>query len=462
MAESQSENASRGFSRKVTFYEAMRFWLKLGFISFGGPAGQIAIMHRELVERRHWISEKRFLHALNYCMVLPGPEAQQLATYIGWLLHGTLGGIVAGGLFVLPSFFILMGLSAVYIEYGDVPVIAAIFEGIKPAVVAIVVSALVRIGGRAIRNTVTLGIAVMAFVGLAILHLPFPLIILGAGLLGLVGSRVWPDKFVIVSGHATKKSSDAPTVPAMLDDDHAPPAHARPSWQRVAWLCLIGAVLWGGPICALVAAQGITGTHSRMGFFFSVAALVTFGGAYAVLPYVAHQTVEVYGWLKPEQMIDGLALGETTPGPLIMVVAFVGFVAGFQATELGWTGAVLGAVVATYFTFLPSFLFIFIGAPYIEQMRGELRLTAALSGITAAVVGVIFNLALVFARTTFCSDVHFSNPIDWSAVISQVDWIGVLIAVAAFVALSRFKLNFLFVILACAVCGLVRLAVGIA
>ena len=454
MAEPHSKTDSTEPPRKVTFYEAMRFWLKLGFISFGGPAGQIAIMHRELVERRYWISEKRFSHALNYCMVLPGPEAQQLATYIGWLLHGTWGGIVAGGLFVLPSLFILMALSGIYIAFGDVGLVTAIFEGIKPAVVAIVVSALVRIGGRAIRNWMTLTIAILAFTGLAILHLPFPLIILAAGLLGLVGSRIWPDKFAIPAGHGTEKVSSGSRVPAVLDDDHAPPDHAKSGWRRVVLLTLIGIMLWIAPIAVLVYFQGIPGTHTRMGFFFSLAALVTFGGAYAVLPYVAYQMVEVYGWLKPDQMVDGLALGETTPGPLIMVVAFVGFVAGYQATSMGWTGAILGAVVATYFTFLPSFLFIFIGAPFIEQMRGELRLTAALTGITAAVVGVIFNLALVFARTTFCAEVQFSRPVDWLSVLSQINWISVVVSVAAFIALARFKANFLVVILACAIFGL--------
>lgn len=445
--------------RVITFREALAFWLKLGFISFGGPAGQIAIMHQELVDRRHWISERRFLHALNYCMVLPGPEAQQLATYIGWLLHGTRGGIVAGSLFVLPSLFILMGLSAVYVAFGDVPVVNAVMYGIKPAVVAIVVQAVLRIGSRAIKNAVTFSFAVAAFIALAVFQIPFPLIILVAGLLGLLGSHLWPDKFQTGGGHGTKKTS-APIVPAVIDDHHAPPLHARPSWSRFIIQSIVGLLLWIGPLAALLSWQGWDGTHARMGWFFTTSALVTFGGAYAVLPFVAHQAVDVFGWLKPGQMVDGLALGETTPGPLIMVVAFVGFVGGWQATDQGWLGAILGCVISTYFTFLPSFIFILLGAPFIEQMRDELRLTAALTGITAAVVGVVLNLALFFGKTVcFPGLSTTSADATWSAarVIESADIVSICIATAAFVALHRFKVSLGWVIGGCAVVGVLKL-----
>ena len=451
--------------RTVSFGEAFAFWLRLGFISFGGPAGQIAIMHQELVERRHWISEKRFLHALNYCMVLPGPEAQQLATYIGWLLHGTRGGIVAGTLFVLPSLFILMGLSAIYVAFGSLPAINAVLYGIKPAVVAIVVMAVLRIGSRAIKNGLLLTFAIAAFFALAVFDVSFPIIVLAAGLLGYLLAKVWPDKFKTGGGHGKSKSGEGPRVAAVLDDDHAPPAHARPNWGRFAVQAIVGAILWGAPIALLVNWQGWDGTHARMGTFFTTAALVTFGGAYAVLPFVAHQAVDVFGWMKPGQMIDGLALGETTPGPLIMVVSFVGFVGGWQATDMGWTGAVLGCLIATYFTFLPSFLFILMGGPFIEQMRDELRLTSALTGITAAVVGVILNLAVFFGKTVFVpqwnvlmsSFAKAESGFSLSQLAAAVDGVAVLIALASFVAMYRFKVSLGYVVAACALVGVASL-----
>lgn len=448
--------------RLVSFREAFVFWLKLGFISFGGPAGQISIMHTELVDRRRWISEGRFMQALNYCMVLPGPEAQQLATYIGWLLHGTLGGIVAGGLFVLPSLFILMGLSALYVAYGQIPAVAAALDAIKPAVVAIVVVAVVRIGRRAIKNAILFGFALASFLALAVFQVPFPWIVLAAGLLGWIGSRFWPEKFA-ASSHGAKANQAATKSPAVLDDHHEPPPHARPNARRFALQLLVGLVLWGGPIAALAAWQGWDGTFSRMGTFFTTAALVTFGGAYAVLPFVAKQAVLTYAWLKPGQMLDGLALGETTPGPLIMVVAFVGFVGGWQAGELGWSGAVLGCVIATYFTFLPSFLFILMGAPFIERMRGQLHLTAALSGITAAVVGVILSLALFFGKTVFLAglkEASLSSLRDPTALWDASRPFAILLAIAAFVALQRFKLNLAYVVGGCAACGLLRFVIG--
>jgi len=449
----------------LSFREALLFWLKLGFISFGGPAGQIAIMHSELVERRRWISDRRFLHALNYCMVLPGPEAQQLATYIGWLLHGTRGGIVAGGLFVLPSLFILMALSAIYVAFGNVPSVAAVLDGIKPAVVAIVVVAVIRVGSRAIRNGVLLGFAVAAFVALAVFNVPFPIVVLSAGVLGWIGSRIAPEKFKTGGAHGAKKQSATgahPPFDFVIDDDHEPPSHARPNRTTFLVRLVTGLLLWAGPMALLWNWQGWDGTFLRMGILFTTSALVTFGGAYAVLPYVARQSVQVFEWLKPAQMVDGLALGETTPGPLIMVVAFVGFVGGYQASGMGWTGAILGCLIATYFTFLPSFLFIFLGAPYIESMRGELHLTSALTGITAAVVGVILNLAVFFGKTVIWPTLSlphsdpFSLPATATAIAASTNWFGLVLAIAAFVALQRFKVSLSYVVLVCAAAGLLR------
>lgn len=452
----------------VSFAEAFRFWLKLGFISFGGPAGQIAIMHAELVERRRWISDRRFLHALNYCMVLPGPEAQQLATYIGWLLHGTRGGIVAGGLFVLPSLFILMALSAIYVAFGNVPSVAAVLDGIKPAVVAIVVSAVLRVGSKAIKNGVLLSFAIAAFVALAVFNVPFPIVVLAAGVFGWIGSRVAPEKFKTGGGHGSKsKPSTEPHEPVryVIDDEHEPPPHARPSLATFVVRLITGLALWAMPMALLLNWQGWDGTFTRMGTHFTSAALVTFGGAYAVLPFVAKQSVS-YGWMQPTQMVDGLALGETTPGPLIMVVAFVGFVGGYQAGGLAWIGAVLGCVIATYFTFLPSFVFILLGAPYIESMRGELRLTAALTGITAAVVGVVLNLAVFFGKTVIWPTLSFDHSKLHSlssvllAIVEATNVFGLLLAVGAFIAMQRFKVSLTYVVAVCAIAGLLKYAIS--
>ena len=411
----------------VSFAEAFRFWLKLGFISFGGPTGQIAIMHQELVERRRWISEGRFLHALNYCMLLPGPEAQQLATYIGWLMHRTWGGIAAGGLFVLPSVFIMIALSWIYLAYGDVPLVAGVFYGIKPAVVAIVLAAAHRIGSRTLKNAWLWAIAAAAFTAIFAFHAPFPAIIIAAGIAGYLT----PGKFSSGGGHAGAHASFGPA----LIDEHTPtPEHARFSWKRFSAFGFAGLGLWALVLGALAAAHGWDGTLPQMGWFFTKAALVTFGGAYAVLPYVVQAAVEQYHWLTAPQMIDGLALGETTPGPLIMVVAFVGFLGA----------GVAGALVATFFTFLPSFIFIFMGAPFIETTHGDLRFTAPLTGITAAVVGVILNLAVFFAY-------HVLWPAGRS---SPFDWASAVIGVAAFVALFRFKAGIIPVIAVCAALGL--------
>jgi chromate transporter len=411
----------------VGFGEAVRFWLKLGFISFGGPTGQIAIMHQELVERRRWISEKRFLHALNFCMVLPGPEAQQLATYIGWLMHRTWGGIVAGGLFVLPSVFILIALSWIYLTYGNVPLVAGIFYGIKPAVVAIVLAAAWRIAQRALKHPALWGVSAAAFVAIFAFDAPFPAIVLAAGIIGYVGGRFYPGVFSSNAGHKGQGSYG----PALIDDDTPTPAHALFSWAKVGAYVGAGLALWALAIGSLAAAGGWDNTLAQMGLFFSKAALLTFGGAYAVLPYVYQGAVEHYGWLTGPQMIDGLALGETTPGPLIMVVAFVGYVGAGTA----------GALVATYFTFLPSFIFIFAGAPFVETTHGNLKFSAPLTGITAAVVGVIVNLALFFAWHVFMPGGRF-------------DWISALIGAAAFIALFRYKAGILPVIGACAAAGL--------
>ena len=428
----------------IPFREAFRFWLKLGFISFGGPAGQISIMHQELVERRRWISERRFLHALNYCMVLPGPEAQQLATYIGWLMHRTWGGIVAGGLFVLPSLFILVALTWIYLVWGDVPAIAGILYGIKPAVTAIVVVAALRIGSRALKNSALWAIAAAAFVALFALKLPFPLIVIGAGIIGYIGGQVAPKLFATGGGHGTDGKSYGAAV---IDDETPTPQHALFTWKRFAIVLAIGLLLWGGAMALLVTVYGWQSPLSQMGWFFTKAALLTFGGAYAVLPYVYQAAVEQYQWVTPLQMIDGLALGETTPGPLIMVVAFVGFVGGWTTQFLGadnlFLAGALAASVVTYFTFLPSFIFILLGGPLVETTHGDLKFTAPLTGITAAVVGVILNLAVFFAY-------HVLWP---EGLKGHFDWPSLVIGLGAFIALWRYKIGIMPVIGACALLG---------
>ncbi len=429
----------------VSFGEALRFWLKLGFISFGGPAGQIAIMHAELVERRRWISEWRFLHALNYCMVLPGPEAQQLATYIGWLMHRTWGGIVAGALFVLPSLFILIALSWIYVRFGDVPVVAGLFYGIKPAVTALVLQAAHRVGTRALKNRWMWAIAAAAFIAIFAFDTPFPAIVVAAALIGWWGSKAAPHIFALGGGHGAAKTGYGP---ALIDDDTPPPAHARFSRAMLWRVLAIGALLWSAAMAAVVAAHGWHSTLAQMSWFFTKAALVTFGGAYAVLPYVYQGAVDTHQWLTGPQMIDGLALGETTPGPLIMVVAFVGFVGGWAKEVLGpeslFLGAALAASVVTFFTFLPSFVFILAGGPLVEATHGKLGFTAPLSAITAAVVGVIVNLALFFAY-------HVLWPQGFGG---RFDITSAVIAVLAAVALFRFKVGVIPLLGACAAAGL--------
>ncbi len=429
----------------VGFWQAFAYWLKLGFVSFGGPTGQIAIMHHELVERRRWISEGRFLHALNYCMLLPGPEAQQLATYIGWLMHRTWGGIVAGALFVLPSLFILIGLSWIYLRFDDVPWVAAVLHGIKPAVTAIVLFAAYRIASRALQYKPLWLISVAAFVAIFAFDVPFPAIVLAAGVIGYVWGRFAPRHFG-GGGHGAAKASYGP---ALIDDGAALP-HTRFSLPRLIALAATGLALWAAALGALAAASGWEGTLTQMGWFFTKAALVTFGGAYAVLPYVFQGAVEHYGWLTTAQMIDGLALGETTPGPLIMIVAFVGFVGAWAKALCGpealFLAGAAGAAVATFFTFLPSFVFILVGAPLVESTHGDIRFTAPLTGITAAVVGVIVNLAVFFAWHVFWPR-GFAGP---------TEWFSIALAVATLAALWRFKAGIIPVIAACGAAGLVQ------
>ena len=414
-----------GSDRHPSFADAFRFWLRLGFISFGGPAGQIAIMQTELVDRKKWISQSRFLHALNFCMLLPGPEAMQLAVYIGWLLHKTWGGIVAGALFVIPSMFVLWALSFVYAAYGNIPWIAAIFYGLKPAVMAIVAVALLRIGRKALQNPVMWCIAAAAFAGIFFFKISFPLIILAAALVGFLGERIRPTTFVVAG------TSDGNKSDSVLSDDEESPGHARPSWSRALRISVVCLTLWWTPIFLAGFWQGWDHTLFKEGLFFSKAAVVTFGGAYAVLPYVAQQAVDTFGWLQTGQMMDGLGLAETTPGPLIMVLQFVGFMGGWHKPGLlpPLLAGTLGALITTWVTFVPCFLWILLGAPHIEQLRGNIKLTAALSAVTAAVVGVILNLAVWFG-------LHALFPAG-----RAVDWFALVVGVIAFVGMLRWNWN---------------------
>ena len=434
----------------VTMGEAFKYWLQLGFISFGGPAGQISMMHQELVEKRRWISEHRFMHALNYCMLLPGPEAQQLATYIGWLMHGVKGGIIAGVLFVLPSLFILIALTWIYLAFGDVQAVAGVLYGIKPAVVAVVLFAAYRIGSRALKNSVLMALAATAFVAIFVFDVPFPWIVLGAAIIGYIGGQIAPNKFKTGGGHG---ASDKDYGPALIDDDTPVPEHTRFKWSRVVVYTFVALAIWGGVIGALTLRFGWDGVLTQMSWFFTKAALLTFGGAYAVLPYVYQGGVEQYGWLTGTQMVDGLALGETTPGPLIMVVAFVGFVGAWSKEIFGAESLVqagmAGASIATLFTFLPSFLFILVGAPAVERTRHEIGFTAPLTGITAAVVGVILNLAVFFAWHVLWPAATKAAPF-----AGYFEWFSAVVAVVAFIALWRFKVGIMQVIGACAVAGL--------
>lgn len=447
---------TEALKRTVTFAEAFRFWLKLGFISFGGPAGQIAIMHKELVDRRRWLSDDRFLHALNYCMLLPGPEAQQLAIYIGWLMHRTWGGIIAGFFFVFPSIFILLALSYVYAAYGNVPIVAGVLSGFKPIVVAIVVEAVVKIGGKALKRSVHYFIAAAAFISIFFLHVPFPLIVLAAALIGLTGIRFLPEIFSAQSkankdSRKENKTNDSPDdeVSLVISDDAPPPIHTIPNRTRIFKILGIGLVLWLLPFVTVGVWLGWDSLHAQEYRYFTQAALVTFGGAYAVLAYVSQAAAGSFGWITQSQAVDGLALAETTPGPLIMVLQFIGFMAAWNNPVGGMSPAqsgVIGALIATYVTFLPSFLFIFIGAPYIESLRNNRNLTGALSGVTAAVVGVVLNLALVFGIA-----VIFPGGLS-----GNIDWFSAVVSIAAFIALYKFKADVLMVVLIGGLIGLAK------
>ncbi len=432
----------------VSLSEASRFWLRLGLVSFGGPAGQIALLHRELVERRRWLSERRFLHALNYCMLLPGPEATQLATYLGWLMHGMPGGLIAGGLFLAPSVLVLTALATVYALWGQLPLLAAVFAVLKPTVLAIVLVAAWRLGLRTLRTPVLIGIAVAAFLALSVLRLPYPLVVMGAALCGSVVGR-WRSGLLLVPSHSAPppQQSSTPTSNAgrpeeePIHGDHtSTPEHARFSRRRLALTLLAWGLALLIPLALLTAAGGWNGNLALMARFFSRVALLSFGGAYAVLPYVAQGAVEQFGWLSAGQMVDGLALGETTPGPLIMVVAFVGFMGGWNSTEGSWPAAATATLVTVWFTFLPSFGFIMAGAPLVEASRGDLRLGAPLTAITAAVVGVIASLAVFFA-----------GPVLWPN--GRLDPAAALVVALALVALVKLRWSVLQAIGAAAAIG---------
>ena len=431
-------------ARTVGFAEAFAYWVRLGFISFGGPAGQIAIMQRDLVDRKKWISQGRFLHALSYCMLLPGPEAQQLAIYIGWLLHGTWGGIVAGAFFVIPSIFILWGLSVVYASYGNIPLVAGAFAGLKPAVVALVIVALVRIGARALKPRGLVGIAAAAFVAIFVLHVPFPWIVLAAGAAGWVSGRVWHRAFAAAGKESMRVEESEPA----WEQSRERVERARRSWLRAVRIAAAGLLLWSGPFFALGLWRGWSSLHALLYRFFTQAAFVTFGGAYAVLAYVTQAAVQSYHWITQAQAIDGLGLAETTPGPLIMVLQFIGFMAGWNQPEgmSRLASASLGGLVTTYVTFLPCFFYIFLGAPYVETLRGNRNLTTALSGITAAIVGVILNLAVIFGVAVLL-------PNGWG---HAPDWFALVLTAGAFVALSRFTIDTIWVVLAGVALGLLR------
>jgi chromate transporter len=438
-ADPQTEDT--GFVTHPSFREAFKFWLKLGFISFGGPAGQISIMYQELVEKRRWLSNERFLNALNYCMLLPGPEAQQLAAYIGWLLHKIPGGIVAGVLFLLPSMFILFALSFIYVALGEIFWVAALFGGLKAAVMAVVVAAVIKIGKKALKNVVMVVLAAMSFVGIFFLKLPFPVIVLGSGLIGLAGSVFYPHFFLVIREKEIDEYEKG-YVRICENEDYC---HINPSSRRNVYLLTIFLGLWLFPMLILYALVQEP-VFYREGLFFTKAAFLTFGGAYAVLAYIAQAGVGQFGWLTAPQMMDGLGLAETTPGPLIMVVQFVGFMAGwnFHGSLSPLAGAIAGSLVASYFTFLPCFLFIFLGGPYIEKFRGNKKLTGALSSITAAVVGVVLNLAVWFGmHVLFEASSGFS-------------WFAAVVGLGSFIAIQWGRMGIITVIIIAGGLGIVN------
>lgn len=440
-------------SHGISFAEALRVWLRISLLSFGGPAGQIAVMHRIVVEEKNWISEARFLHALNYCMLLPGPEAQQMATYMGWLLHRTAGGLVAGLLFILPGVIAIMGLSYVYASFGNVGVVAAVFFGLKSAVLAIVIEAVVRVGRRALGNPVMYAIAGIAFVAIFFFAVPFPIIIVIAGLIGFIGARMGRVEFV-AAGHRGKNEA---AIDSMLGDSI--PDHARPQMGRTLQVLALWLVIWLVPVAVIVVGLGWASVFSQIAVFFSKLAMVTFGGAYAVLAYVAQQAADHYHWISAREMLDGLGMAETTPGPLIMVVQFVAFMAAFrEASGMSpMLAGTLGGLLATWVTFAPCFLWIFVGAPYIEALRGNKALSGALAAITAAVVGVILNLSIWFAmHTLFRQSVAIErHGLNFDApVLASVDIAALLLALAAVIAILRIKIGMLWVLGGACVAGM--------
>ena len=454
--------AARSTPGLPTMTEAFRVWFRVAMLSFGGPAGQIAVMHRILVEEKNWVSENRFLHALNYCMLLPGPEAQQLATYIGWLMHRTRGGIMAGGLFIAPGVIAIMALSYIYAAFGNVGFVAALFFGLKAAVLAIVIQAVVRVGKRALKNRIMQGLAATAFVAIFFFNVPFPVIVLGAGLIGYFGGRAGLATFAVGGGHAPSKSTAL--VDSILGDELPP--HAKPSVANSLRVAAVWLLLWLIPVAALFVMLGEANVFTQIAIFFSKMAMVTFGGAYAVLAYVAQQAVEHYHWVQPREMLDGLGMAETTPGPLIMVLQFVGFMAAFRdpGAMSPMVAGTLGGLLATWVTFTPCFLWIFLGAPFIEGMRGNKALAGALSAITAAVVGVILNLAIWFAIHTLF---HATVPVHGlglsfeAPVLSSVDPWALSLSVAAAVAIFRFNVGMLQTLGACAAAGLLLYTAGV-
>jgi chromate transporter len=453
-----------GASHGVTLGEAFRVWARVAMLSFGGPAGQIAVMHRIIVEEKRWIGENRFLHALNYCMLLPGPEAQQLATYIGWLMHRTLGGLVAGVLFVVPGVISIMALSIIYALYGKVGIVSALFFGLKAAVLAVVLQAVVRIGSKSLKNRIMIGLAAAAFVAIFFFGVPFPIIVLTAGVIGFVGGRAGVPAFQVGGGHGSEKGGkQVADADALLGEEL--PEHARPTVARALWVSAICLALWLVPVAALLVTLGPENVFSRIATFFSTMAVVTFGGAYAVLAYVAQQAVENYGWLQPGEMLDGLGMAETTPGPLIMVLQFVGFMGAFRdaGTLSPLTAGVLGGLLATWVTFVPCFLFIFLGAPFIEALRGNQALHGALSAITAAVVGVVLNLAIWFAIHTVFRETwpvrSFGLSFD-APVLASIDLWALLLSAAAMIATFRFKAGMIPTLAACSAAGIVLYLAG--
>ncbi|MBW3597510.1 MAG: chromate efflux transporter [Planctomycetes bacterium] len=439
-----------------TFGDAFWVWCRVAMLSFGGPAGQIAVMHRILVEEKRWVSENRFLHALNYCMLLPGPEAQQLATYIGWLLHRTVGGLVAGILFVLPGFVSILALSILYAGYHDLSLVQGIFYGLKPAVVAVVVEAVIRIGKRSLKNRVMVLIAALAFVAIFLFQVPFPLIVLAAAVLGYAGGRLWPDTFVVIKGHATKDNS-AGELLAISDDETGT---VRPSLQRTAIVLTIWLLIWFLPIAGIIAVTGPESVYTQESLFFSKAAVVTFGGAYSVLAYIAQEAVSTHHWLEPGEMLDGLGMAETTPGPLIQVVQFVSFMGAYRnpGSLDPMIAGIVGSVVTTWVTFTPCFLWIFLGAPYIEYLRGRQTLNAALSTITAAVVGVVLNLSIWFSLHTVFATVTETHVFGARLLIpdwATADIAAIVIASGAFLAMFRFKAGMISTLGVSAVAGMI-------